>query len=96
MFESVTNYLYVANNYFANEGFASNGTGKYTGRDVLKYKYHRSVATVSVNHEYYIDKDLGINLYQYASTTNLEGTTWAKIETTSFKTGNEVTAITVA
>lgn len=96
MFESVTNYLYVANNYFANEGFASDGTGKYAGRDVLKYKYHRAVATVSIDHEYYIDKDLGISLYQYAGTTNEDGTSWAKIETTSFKTGNDVTAISVA
>ena len=96
MFASETDYFYKANNYFANEGFASNGSGKYAGRDVLKYKYHRAVGTVSVDHEYYVDKDLGISLYQYASTTSDGDTSWAKVETTSFKTGNDVTAISVA
>ena len=96
MFASETDYLYKANTYFANEGFASNGSGKYAGRDVLKYKYHRAVGTVSVDHEYYVDKDLGISLYQYAATTSDGDTSWAKLETTSFKTGNEVSAITVA
>ena len=96
MFASETDYLYKANTYFANEGFASNGSGKYAGRDVLKYKYHRAVGTVSVDHEYYVDKDLGISIYQYAATTSDGDTSWAKLETTSFKTGNEVTAITVA
>ena len=96
MFASETDYLYKSNNYFANEGFVSNGSGKYAGRDVLKYKYHRAVGTVSVDHEYYVDKDLGISLYQYAATTSDGDTSWAKIETTSFKTGNDVTAISVA
>ena len=96
MFASETDYFYKANNYFANEGFASNGSGKYAGRDVLKYKYHRAAGTVSVDHEYYVDKDLGISLYQYAATTSDGDTSWAKLETTSFKTGNEVSAITVA
>ena len=96
MFASETDYLYKSNNYFANEGFASNGSGKYAGRDVLKYKYHRAVGTVSVDHEYYVDKDLGISIYQYAATTSDGDTSWAKLETTSFKTGNEVSAITVA
>ena len=96
MFASETDYLYKSNNYFANEGFASNGSGKYAGRDVLKYKYHRAVGTVSVDHEYYVDKDLGISIYQYAATTSDGDTSWAKLETTSFKTGNDVTAITVA
>lgn len=96
MFGSLTEYLYKANTYFANDGFASNGSGKYAGRDVLKYKYHRAVGTVSVDHEYYVDKDLGISLYQYAATTSDGDTTWAKLETTSFKSGNDVTAITVA
>ena len=96
MFASETDYLYKANTYFANEGFASNGSGKYAGRDVLKYKYHRAVGTVSVDHEYYVDKDLGISIYQYAATTSDGDTSWAKLETTSFKTGNEVSAITVA
>ena len=96
MFASETDYLYKSNNYFANEGFVSNGSGKYAGRDVLKYKYHRAVGTVSVDHEYYVDKDLGISIYQYAATTSDGDTSWAKLETTSFKTGNEVTAITVA
>ncbi len=96
MFASMTSYLYKANTYFANEGFASNGSGKYAGRDVLKYKYHRAVATVSVDHEYYVDKDLGISIYQYAATTSDGDTSWAKLETTSFKTGNDVAAITIA
>ena len=96
MFASQTDYLYKANNYFANEGFASNGSGKYAGRDVLKYKYHRAVATVSIDHEYYVDKELGICIYQYAATTSDGDTSWAKLETTSFKTGNDVAAITVA
>ena len=96
MFASETDYLYKANNYFANEGFASNGSGKYAGRDVLKYKYHFAVGTTSIDHEYYVDKDLGISLYQYAATTSDGDTSWAKIETTSFKTGNDVTAISVA
>ena len=96
MFASETDYLYKANTYFANEGFTSNGSGKYAGRDVLKYKYHRAVGTVSVDHEYYVDKDLGISLYQYAATTSDGDTSWAKLETTSFKTGNDVAAITIA
>ncbi len=96
MFASQTDYLYKANNYFANEGFASNGSGKYAGRDVLKYKYHRAVATVSIDHEYYVDKELGICIYQYAATTSDGDTSWAKLETTSFKTGNDVPAITIA
>ena len=96
MFASETDYLYKANTYFANEGFASNGSGKYAGRDVLKYKYHRAVGTVSVDHEYYVDKDLGISLYQYGATTSDGDTSWAKLETTSFKTGNDVAAITIA
>lgn len=96
MFASQTDYLYKANNYFANEGFASNGSGKYAGRDVLKYKYHRAVATVSIDHEYYVDKELGICIYQYAATTSDGDTSWAKLETTSFKTGNDVAAITIA
>ena len=96
MFASETDYLYKSNNYFANEGFASNGSGKYAGRDVLKYKYHRAVGTVSVDHEYYVDKDLGISLYQYAATTSDGDTSWAKLETTSFKTGNDVSPITIA
>ena len=29
MFEGVSSYLYVANNYFANDGFAANGSGTY-------------------------------------------------------------------
>ena len=96
MFASETDYLYKSNNYFANEGFVSNGSGKYAGRDVLKYKYHRAVGTVSVDHEYYVDKDLGISLYQYAATTSDGDTSWAKLETTSFKTGNDVSPITIA
>ena len=96
MFASLTSYLYKANSYFVNEGFTSNGSGKYAGRDVLKYKYHRAVGTVSIDHEYYVDKDLGISLYQYAATTSDGDTSWAKLETTSFKTGNDVTAISVA
>ena len=96
MFASQTDYLYKANNYFANEGFASNGSGKYAGRDVLKYKYHIAVGTVTIDHEYYVDKDLDISLYQYASTTSDGDTAWAKIETTSFKSGNDVAAITIA
>ena len=96
MFASQADYLYKANNYFANEGFASNGSGKYAGRDVLKYKYHRAVATVSIDHEYYVDKELGICIYQYAATTSDGDTSWAKLETASFKTGNDVAAITVA
>ena len=96
MFESITGYLYEANSYFANEGFVSNGAGKYAGRDVLKYKYHRAVATVSVDHEYYIDKDLGINLYEYGATTRDGATEWAKLETTSFKTGNDVQVISIS
>lgn len=96
MFASQTDYLYKANNYFANEGFASNGSGKYAGRDVLKYKYHRAVATVSIDHEYYVDKELGICIYQYAATTSDGDTSWAKLETTSFKTGNDVSPITIA
>ena len=97
MFESVSSYLYVANNYFANEGFTANGSGTYAGRNVLKYKYELIVsAVIGVKHEYYVDKDLGISLYQYAETTSDGQKEWAKLETTSFKSGNDVTAITIA
>ena len=96
MFESMSVYLYKANGYFANEGFTFDSNGKYAGRDVLKFKYERTVASVSVKHDYYVDKDLGISLYQYAETTNESEKDWAKLETTSFKTGNDVTPITVA
>ena len=96
MFESMSSYLYKANSYFANEGFTFDSNGKYAGRDVLKFKYERTVASVSVKHDYYVDKDLGISLYQYAETTNESGKDWAKLETTSFKSGNDVTAITIA
>ena len=96
MFESVSNYLYKANSYFANEGFTFDSNGKYAGRDVLKFKYERTVASVSVKHDYYVDKDLGISLYQYAETTSDGEKDWAKLETTSFKTGNDVTQITIA
>lgn len=96
MFESMSNYLYKANGYFANEGFTFDSNGKYAGRDVLKFKYERTVATVSVKHDYYVDKDLGISLYQYAETTNESEKDWAKLETTSFKSGNDVTPITIA
>ena len=96
MFNSVTSYLYTANEYFANEGFVSNGSGKYAGRDVLKYKYHRAIGTYSADHEYYVDKDLGITIYNSLTTTSDGETSWAKVETTSFKTGSAVTAITVA
>ena len=96
MFDSLASYLYKANEVFANEGFVANGSGKYAGRDVLKYKYSRSVATVSVQQEYYIDKDLGISLYQYAETSDSSDSNWAKLETISFKSGNDVTAITIA
>ena len=96
MFESTSNYLYRANSYFANEGFTFDSNGKYAGRDVLKFKYERSVGPVSVKHDYYVDKDLGISLYQYAETTNESEKDWAKLETTSFKSGNDVTPITIA
>ena len=96
MFESLTSYLYKSNAYFANEGFTSNGEGTYARRDVLKFKYHRAVGTVSVDHEYYVDKDLGISIYQYAETRNGSEVSWAKLETTSFKTGNDVEAIVVS
>ena len=96
MFSSVSSYLYSANEYFANEGFTANGSGKYAGRDILKFKYHRAVATVSINHEYYVEKDLGITIYNYADTTTSDGTSWAKLETTSFKTGSQVVAPVVA
>ena len=96
MFESVSNYLYKANSYFANEGFTFDSNGKYAGRDVLKFKYERRVASVSVKHDYYVDKDLGISLYQYAETTNESEKDWAKLETTSFKSGSDVTPITIA
>lgn len=96
MFESMSNYLYKANGYFANEGFTFDSNGKYAGRDVLKFKYERTVASVSVKHDYYVDKDLGISLYQYAETTNESEKDWAKLETTSFKSGNDVTPITIA
>ena len=96
MFESVSAYLYKANGYFANEGFTFDSNGKYAGRDVLKFKYERTVGLVSVKHDYYVDKDLGISLYQYAETTNESEKDWAKLETTSFKSGNDVTPITIA
>ena len=96
MFESMSNYLYKANDYFANEGFTFDSNGKYAGRDVLKFKYERTVGPVSVKHDYYVDKDLGISLYQYAVTTNESEKDWAKLETTSFKSGNDVTPITIA
>ena len=96
MFASLANYLYKANTYFANEGFESDGSSVYAGRNVLKYKYHRAVATVSVDNEYYVDQELGITIYQYAATTSDGEISWAKIETTSFKTGNDVTAISIA
>lgn len=96
MFKSMSNYLYKANGYFANEGFTFDSNGKYAGRDVLKFKYERTVASVSVKHDYYVDKDLGISLYQYAETTNESEKDWAKLETTSFKSGNDVTPITIA
>jgi hypothetical protein len=96
MFESMSSYLYKANSYFANEGFTFDSNGKYAGRDVLKFKYERTVASVSVKHDYYVDKDLGISLYQYAETTNESEKDWAKLETTSFKSGNDVTPITIA
>ena len=96
MFASMSNYLYKANGYFANEGFTFDSNGKYAGRDVLKFKYERTVASVSVKHNYYVDKDLGISLYQYAETTNESEKDWAKLETTSFKSGNDVTPITIA
>lgn len=96
MFESLTSYLYKSNAYFANEGFTSNGEGTYARRDVLKFKYHRAVGTVSVDHEYFVDKDLGISIYQYAETRNGSEVSWAKLETTSFKTGNDVEAIVVS
>lgn len=96
MFESLTSYLYKSNSYFANEGFTSNGEGTYARRDVLKFKYHRAVGTVSVDHEYFVDKDLGISIYQYAETRNGSEVAWAKLETTSFKTGNDVEAIVVS
>ena len=96
MFESVTSYLYKSNAYFANEGFTGNGEGTYAGRNVLKFKYHRAVGTVSVDHEYFVDKDLGISIYQYAETKNDSDVSWAKLETTSFKTGNDVEAIVVS
>ena len=95
MFASETDYLYKANAYFANEGFTFDSNGKYAGRDVLKFKYERTVASVSVKHDYYVDKDLGISLYQYAETTNESEKEWAKLETTSFKSGNDVTPITI-
>ena len=63
---------------------------------VLKFKYHFAVGTVSLDHDYYVDKDLGITLYNRASTTSDGDVSWARLETTSFKTGNQVTAITVA
>ncbi|MBQ9266450.1 MAG: hypothetical protein IJ186_05275 [Bacilli bacterium] len=96
MFEGISNYLYKANGYFANEGFTFDSNGKYAGRDVLKFKYERTVGWVSVKHDYYVDKDLGISLYQYAETTNESEKDWAKLETTSFKSGNDVTPITIA
>ena len=96
MFDSVSSYLYEAYDYFANDGFEANGKGQYAGRNVLKYKYYKAVATVSVLHEYYIDEELGIGLYQYAETVSDGEKNWAKIETTSFKTGNDVTPIVVA
>ena len=96
MFASVTDYLYKANNYFANQGFTSDGSGSYAGRSVLKYKYQFSIGTVSIEHDYYVDEELGISLYQYAATTSDGETSWAKLETTSFKSGNDVTAIVVA
>lgn len=96
MFESTAVYFYKANSYFANEGFVFDGNAKYAGRDVMKFKYSRSVATVSVKHDYYVDKDLGISLYQYAETTSDGEKDWAKLETTSFKTGNDVTQIAIA
>lgn len=96
MFEAMSNYLYKANGYFANEGFTFDSNGKYAGRDVLKFKYERIVGLVSVKHDYYVDKDLGISLYQYAETTNESEKDWAKLETTSFKSGNDVTPITIA
>lgn len=96
MFDSITSYLYTANDVFANEGFVADGTSKYAGRDVLKFKYSRTVATYSAKHDYYVDKDLGITLYEYAESTSDGETDWVKFETTSFKSGNDVTAITVA
>lgn len=96
MFEAMSNYLYKANGYFANEGFTFDSNGKYAGRDVLKFKYERTVGWVSVKHDYYVDKDLGISLYQYAETTNESEKDWAKLETTSFKSGDDVTPITIA
>lgn len=96
MFDSLSGYLYTANDYFANNGFEANGKGQYAGRSVLKYKYAISVATVSVLHEYYVDEDLGLTLYHYAETVSDGEKSWAKIETTSFKTGNDVTPIAVS
>ena len=96
MFKSVTSYLYTANEYFANDGFVSNGSGKYAGRDVLKYKYHRAIATYSADHEFYVDEDLGITIYNSVTATSDGETSWVKMETTSFKTGSAVSAITVA
>lgn len=96
MFESMSSYLYEANTYFANNGFDFDGNIQYAGRNAMKFKYARTVATVSVKHEYYVDADLGISLYQYAETVSGSDKDWAKLETTSFKTGNDVTPITVA
>ena len=84
MFKSASDYLYPANGYFANEGFEYVGEGSYVGRTVMKFEYHARVSVVSLDHEYYVDKDLGIDLYNYAANSNSEETEWAKIETTSF------------
>lgn len=96
MFESLSGYLYKANNDFANDGFAYEGNMQYAGRNTMKFKYSRSVATVSIKHDYYVDSELGISLYEYAETSSDGEKEWAKLETTSFKTGNGVTPITVA
>ena len=96
MFESLTGFLYKANNDFANDGFAYEGNMQYAGRNTMKFKYSRSVATVSIRHDYYVDAELGISLYEYAETSSDGEKEWAKLETTSFKSGNDVTPITVA
>jgi len=96
MFKSHADIFYSANEYSSNNGFDADGSGEYAGRDVLKFKYHFTYSTVTLDHEYYLDKDLGITIYNYISTTSDGETDWSKFETLSFKTGDDVTAITIS
>ena len=95
MFASLTSFLYTANEYSANEGFVSNGEGTYQGRNVYKFKYERKIATYSTSHEYYVDKELGITLYDKATSSSDGDISSVSIEVTSFKTGSQVADPTI-